>query len=103
MGSAVLAEVRDGRGVSRAALPAVSGGQSDRPVSETDGLPLDQLARLTGGTVIQDPSRVGAVALSPGRPPASALDLWGWLCWLALALYVADIVYRRWPPRRIAV
>lgn len=103
MDSAVLAEVRDGRGVARAALPAVSGGQSDRPVSEADGLPLDQLARLTGGTVIQDPSRVGAVALSPGRPPASALDLWGWLCWLALALYVADIVYRRWPPRRIAV
>lgn len=103
MDSAVLAEVRDGRGVSRAALPAVSGGQSDRPVSEADGLPLDQLARLTGGTMIQDPSRVSAVALSPGRPPASALDLWGWLCWLALALYVADIVYRRWPPRRIAV
>lgn len=97
------AEVRDGRGASRAALPAISGGQSDRPVSEVDGLPLDQLARLTGGTVIEDPSRVGAVALPHGRSPASALDLWGWLCWLALALYVADIVYRRWPPRRIAV
>ncbi|WP_295184197.1 VWA domain-containing protein [uncultured Brevundimonas sp.] len=103
MESAVLAEVRDGRGVSRAALPAVSGGQSDRPVSEADGLPLDQLARLTSGTVIQDPSRVGSVTFSPGRSPASALDLWGWLCWLALALYVADIVYRRWPPRRIGV
>ncbi|GLK48329.1 VWA domain-containing protein [Brevundimonas intermedia] len=96
-------EVRDGRGVTRAALAAIAGGQADRPVSETDGLPLDQLARLTGGTVIEDPSRVGAVVPPPARSPASALDLWGWLCWLALALYVVDIVYRRWPPRRIAV
>lgn len=99
----VQAEVRNGRSVSRAALPAISEGQPDRPVSEADGLPLDQLARLTGGTVIEDPSRVGDVVFPQGRSPASALDLWGWLCWLALVLYVADIIYRRWPPRRIAV
>lgn len=96
------AEVRDARSVSRAVSPAVSGGQPDRPVSETDGLPLDQLARLTGGAVLEDPSRTPSM-VSQMQSPTSAVDLWGWLCWLALALYVVDIVYRRWPPRRIAV
>jgi hypothetical protein len=103
MDAPVRVEVRDGRGVTRAALPALGGGQTDRPVSQADGLPLDQLARLTGGVVIETPSRAGAAPLPQGRSPATALDLWGWLCWLALVLYVADIVYRRWPPRRLAV
>lgn len=103
MDAPVRVEVRDGRGVTRAALPALGGGQADRPVSQADGLPLDQLARLTGGVVIETPSRAGAAPLPQGRSPVTALDLWGWLCWLALVLYVADIVYRRWPPRRLAV
>lgn len=99
----VLVEVRDARGVSRAALAGPFGDQVDRPLSRSAALPLDQLARLTGGETLTDPARSNTPTVTAGRPPATALDLWGWLCWLALGLYVADIVYRRWPPRGMAV
>lgn len=92
-------EVRDADGVTRAALPAFAGGDPNRPLSEVDALPLDQLSRLTGGEALDT---VAALASRPAvrGGEAAALDLWGWLCWLALALYLAEIVYRRWPPRR---
>ncbi|MFX7329508.1 hypothetical protein ABTI69_22205, partial [Acinetobacter baumannii] len=79
--------------------PAFAGGDPNRPLSEADALPLDQLSRLTGGEAFDT---VAALAAKPGAhgEEAAALDLWGWLCWLALALYLADILYRRWPPRR---
>ncbi len=97
----VRVEVREAESVTRAALPAFAGGDPDRPLSEADAMPLDQLSRLTGGKAFDT---VAALAAKPGAhgEEAAALDLWGWLCWLALALYLADILYRRWPPRRTA-
>ena len=82
----------------RAALAARDGGDPNRPASQADALPLEQLSALTGGRVVEQASEMGDVS-GAGRA-LTALDLWGWLCWLALALYLADILYRRWPPRR---
>ncbi len=92
-------EVRDADGVTRVALPAFAGGDPNRPLSGADALPLDQLSRLTGGEALDT---LAALASQPAfrSREAAALDLWGWLCWLALALYFTDIIYRRWPSRR---
>jgi Ca-activated chloride channel homolog len=96
---AVRLDVRDRRGTTRAALPPLGGGDLNRPLSRADALPLDQLSRLTGGEVLGTVAALSSQPAFRGRE-AVALDLWGWLCWLALALYLADILYRRWPPRR---
>ncbi|GAW39655.1 von Willebrand factor type A domain protein [Brevundimonas sp. SH203] len=94
----VRVEVSDAAGVVRAALGARDGGDPTRPPSEADALPLEQLSALTGGRVVEQADQMGD---ADGRGRAlTALDLWGWLCWLALALYLADIVYRRWPAER---
>jgi Ca-activated chloride channel homolog len=92
-------EIRDVGGIVRAALPAFAGGDPNRPLSQANALPLDQLSRLTGGEALEN---MNALATRPvvGGGEVVALDLWGWLCWLALILYLADILYRRWPPRR---
>lgn len=94
-------EVRDGDLLERAADPAFSDVAQDGRSPRAWALPLAQLARLTGGVHLTDPSRAGS-ALPAGRGGGDlvATDLWSWLCWLALAVYLAEIVYRRWPSRR---
>lgn len=87
------AELRRGALVLRAA---------DRAGSDIGGghvLPLDALARRTGGTYANGPD----APFAPPRPPAGglvAVALGGWLALLALLLYLVELLHRRWPGRR---
>lgn len=88
-----LAEARRGTLVLRAA---------DRAGSDIGGgfvLPLDMLARRTGGVYADG----AAAPFAPPRPSGGALvavALGGWLALLALLLYLVELIYRRWPARR---
>jgi hypothetical protein len=88
-----LAEARRGSLLLRAA---------DRAQSDVGGgytLPLKPLARLTGGVYAAGTD----APFSPPRLQGSSLvtlALGGWLALLALALYLAELVHRRWPGRR---
>ncbi|WP_448664657.1 VWA domain-containing protein [Sphingomonas sp. CJ20] len=92
-GTPALVEARvDGR-VLRAA---------DRAHSDTDGnpvLPLAALADRTGGSTAAS----GDASFAP-RPVhghlLTAVALGGWSALLALLLYLAELLYRRWPARR---
>jgi hypothetical protein len=97
-GRPALIEVRANGRVTRAARPALSDIAADGRLPQSKGLPLARLAKLTGGVHLADASRAGSL---PQRPSGelAATDLWSWLCWLALALYLGELVYRRWPSR----
>ncbi|MBX3485119.1 VWA domain-containing protein [Phenylobacterium sp.] len=93
-----LVEVQaDGR-LERVASPAFSDIVADGPVPQSKGLPLAQLARLTGGTHLANPSEADSLILKASGE-LGATDLWSWLCWFALALYLTELAYRRWPSR----
>lgn len=91
--------VRDGDEVARAADAAASDVRPERAMPSAFALPLADLARRTGGW-----HRAGDATPGPMQATAGwrATDLWPWLALLALGLYLVDIAYRRWPPRRSA-
>lgn len=90
----VLAEMPVGATMVRAVLGAQQPG--DAPYR----LPLDRLARLTGGQVLADPAP--ALAGMPQASDLAAVDLSRWCALLSLMLYLAELVWRRLPPRRRA-
>jgi Ca-activated chloride channel family protein len=73
---------------------------AERQVDPAAGLDLAALAQATGGTYT-DASR--ATVFAPGpvpRPDPASLtlrELWPYAALLALLVYLAEIVYRRWP------
>lgn len=75
---------------------------ADRAHSDTDGtasLPMAALAERTGGSYAAG----GSAPFAP-RPDRghllTAIALGGWSALLALLLYLAELLYRRWPARR---
>lgn len=92
--------VRDGDAVTRAADAAASDIRPAGAMPSAFALPLAVVSQRTGGWHRDD------AAATPGTVQATsgwrATDLWPWLALLALALYLVDIAYRRWPARRSA-
>lgn len=88
----VLAEMGVGVANVRAALGAQAAAGA------AFHLPLAGLARLTGGTAMPlDDVRLPAL---PDAGELVATDLSRWCALLSLLLYLAEIVWRRWPARR---
>lgn len=77
---------------------------ADPAHSDTGGghrLPLATLAELTGG-VHADRADAFRTPPSPNGGGFTAIAVSGWLALLALILYLAELVLRRWPGRRRA-
>lgn len=97
---AARVEVRDGDQVARAADRASSDVRSVEAMTDAMALPLATLSARTGGWHRDDPAARPGIVQSGGG--LRATDLWPWIALLALALYLFEIGYRRWPSRRIA-
>lgn len=88
----------------RLGLPARDGGSPIATELQTDPastLDLAALAAATGGRVVEDLATLGSVELPVGgaeRPQGVRL-LWPWAFALAILLFLADLLYRRWPTR----
>ena len=79
---------------------AYSNFRKERQIDPLDALDLDALSSLTAGISLSATDR-SAWSLRAGRGELSYIvtHLWPFLLLAALALYLADIVYRRWPWR----
>ncbi|MGE7204533.1 VWA domain-containing protein [Sphingomonas sp. NPDC019816] len=99
-GAVARVEVRDGHDVARAADPAHSDVRPVDAMADFMALPLATLSTRTGGWHRDDPAVATGVVQRIGG--LRAIDLWPWLALVALALYLFDIGYRRWPTRRTA-
>lgn len=98
--AAARVEVRDGDHLARAADAARSDVRPVEAMPAFMALPLATLSARTQGWHRDDPAAPpGTVQRAGGL---RATDLWPWIALLALALYLFDIGYRRWPSRRIA-
>jgi hypothetical protein len=92
-----LIEARFGDAVARAADRASSDVSPPDAMSPGFTLPLAALARATGGRAVAS-AKAGPLPLPPGGGLA-AIDLWPWLALAGLALYLAEIGWRRRPAR----
>ncbi|MEH3160193.1 MAG: VWA domain-containing protein, partial [Sphingomonas taxi] len=96
---AALVEARWGGRTIRAADRAGSDVSPVDVIPTANRLPLDALAQATGGVHAAGPDAPFAPPHPRGRE-LTATALWPWLALAALALYLLDILYRRWPGRR---
>lgn len=84
------------------AVAAGSDVAAETQVDPARGLPLADLARVTGGVSV-DASRDTPLLPSPapaaGAASLSLLELRPWAALLALLVYLAEIAWRRWPEK----
>ena len=102
----VTAGVTGGAGPARASAAAflVSSAAADvsaeHQVDPETALNLAALAKATGGVFV-DATRAAALGPNPGSrndsTSLSLVELWPYATLLALALYLVELVYRRWP------
>ena len=89
-------EVRDGDSLARAADAPSSDKRPQDAMPAAWMLPAALLADRTGGWYSDGPDDAPALQSVSGL---NASDLWPWLALLALAFYLVEIAYRRWPSR----
>ncbi|MCD9005876.1 VWA domain-containing protein [Luteimonas sp. XNQY3] len=96
-----LLELHGGAGLIRAADRAHSDLAPAGRMPARNTLPLAALSRATGGTHAFDSADMpAATSAGPRNRTRAAADLWPWLSLLALLLYLAELLYRRWPSGR---
>ena len=96
--AAVRAVVDAGkRGLQRVAAKAGSDTSGERQVDPALALDLNGLAALTGGTALA-PADIsdGRLAAGSGELSFVVTRIWPWLLLLALLMYLAELLYRRW-------
>ncbi|MBM3750516.1 MAG: VWA domain-containing protein [Acidimicrobiia bacterium] len=90
---------------TRLVAPAGAGRAAERQVWPEDGIDLERLARVTGGTYVAPEDRADALAAPSTVPDGpGALDawpLWRPLLWIALLGYISEVAWRRWPRRAV--
>ena len=97
--AAVRAVVDAGkRGLQRVAARAGSDTSGERQVDPALALDLNGLSALTGGTALAPADiRDGRLAAGSGELSFVVTRIWPWLLLLALSMYLAELLYRRWP------
>ena len=88
--------------VAHLASPGWLAAAPENNVDPGRALDLSLLSTATGGTHLAWTDGAGFDPTADGRGTAvDLLRLWPWCLLLALANYFADLLYRRWPSRRI--
>ncbi|MCJ2185796.1 VWA domain-containing protein [Novosphingobium beihaiensis] len=96
-------EARLGNLVARAADRPRSDVSAAARMPVSGALPLASLSRATGGVHAENAESLMAQADKAdvkGQGTLTAFNLWSPLLLLALALYLIELAYRRWPTRR---
>ncbi len=94
----VVVEATHGRGLQRVADAGGSEVAGETQVDPAEALDLRGLSSRTGGAVLSV-STPGAQAfqVSPGPLSFLVTKVWPWLLLAALAAYLGELLYRRWP------
>lgn len=96
-----LFELHSGTQLQRIADRAGSDLRAEQAVGQAFSVSLAELAKLTGGQFVAASTPADVKALTGSGGSAFAIiAIWPWLLLLAIALYLAELVYRRWPGRR---
>ena len=92
------------KGLQRIADPARSDVFGETQVDPANALDLGALAARTGGIALHDtPEGDWALTAGSGELSFVMTRLWPFFLLAALALYLFDLVYRRWPSKRTRV
>ncbi|RLV59888.1 VWA domain-containing protein [Parashewanella curva] len=98
MGQDALAEVKGNRNWQRSALRSYSDIAKENQVSPSKLLNFEKLSELTNGQFLNNiETNDWQLKTKQGDMAFIVTKLWPYLLLLALLLYIADLVYRRWP------